>query len=79
MFGQRLAELRAAAKMSREDLAQKTGFSYEAIRLLELGRRQPGLAVLCKLKSALGCTMDDLVPDSVCAEIAPQEPVGAPA
>jgi transcriptional regulator with XRE-family HTH domain len=53
---------RIAAGLRQADLAEMAGVTQPYLSLLEGGERTPGLAVLCRLAGALGCTAGDLMP-----------------
>lgn len=57
-FGPRLRELRVAAGLSREDLAQKAGMKVAGIANLEQGRTNPAWETVVALCAALGCGCD---------------------
>ncbi|MFT7775765.1 helix-turn-helix domain-containing protein [Roseateles sp.] len=56
-IGRRLHELRAAAGLSLDALAQKSGVSRSNISLIERGQSSPTAVVLDKLSSALGVSV----------------------
>ena len=66
----RLRSLRAAAGLSLDALAQKSGVSRSNISLIERGQSSPTAVVLDKLSSALGV--------SVASMFEPSEPAAAP-
>lgn len=47
--------------LSREELADKCGMSYNGIRLLELGEREAKQSTLIKIALALNVTIDELL------------------
>ncbi|HHY13786.1 MAG TPA: helix-turn-helix transcriptional regulator [Thermoanaerobacterales bacterium] len=57
----RLARIRRSRGMTRRDLALASGLSPSYITELEKGRYSPTARVLCMLKAALDCSLDDLV------------------
>lgn len=59
-FATRLRTLREARGWTQEDLSAAAGIRQQAVSLLELGKRQPGMKTLCKLADALQCKLDDL-------------------
>jgi transcriptional regulator with XRE-family HTH domain len=59
-IGRRLHELRSAAGLSLDALAQKSGVSRSNISLIERGRSSPTAVVLDKLSSALGVSVASL-------------------
>jgi len=56
-IGHRLHELRSAAGLSLDALAQKSGVSRSNISLIERGQSSPTAVVLDKLSSALGVSV----------------------
>lgn len=60
MVGHRLKVLRTVARMSQEDLSEKSGVSVAAIGKYEQGIGAPRLETACALAEALGCTPNDL-------------------
>jgi transcriptional regulator with XRE-family HTH domain len=56
-IGQRLRDLRSAAGLSLDALAQKSGVSRSNISLIERGQSSPTAVVLDKLSSALGVSV----------------------
>jgi transcriptional regulator with XRE-family HTH domain len=57
LIGRRLRELRAAAGLSLDALAHKSGVSRSNISLIERGQSSPTAVVLDKLASALGVSV----------------------
>jgi transcriptional regulator with XRE-family HTH domain len=55
-----LREKRKELGLSREELAEKIGVSFNSIRFYEEGNRRPAIHTLEKLAKALGVKMDDL-------------------
>jgi transcriptional regulator with XRE-family HTH domain len=57
-FGGRLRELREAAELTQQELADKVGVKREAIARWEGGKREPSWGYVLALASALGveCT-----------------------
>jgi transcriptional regulator with XRE-family HTH domain len=53
-FAGRLRELREAAGLSQQQLADKAGLTRDGIAQLERGRRQPAWATVLALAGALG-------------------------
>jgi len=57
-FGERIRELRAKRRLTREALAEKTGVSAVYIKKLEAGERtSPSLPALASIARALGATL----------------------
>lgn len=48
-------------KMSKSELAKKTGASLQMISHIVLGERVPSLPMILKISEALGVTVDDLM------------------
>lgn len=59
-FAPRLIAAREAAGLTVPHLAELSGVSQSGIYELEAGRQQPQLAILRRLATALGCTLDAL-------------------
>jgi putative transcriptional regulator len=56
----RVKELRTAAELRQEDLADRVGVSRQTIISIESGRYNPSLELGWRLSKALGVTMEDL-------------------
>jgi putative transcriptional regulator len=56
----RVKELRTAAGMRQEDLADKVGVSRQTIISVEIGRYNPSLELAWRLSKALGITIEEL-------------------
>lgn len=54
-LGQRIAELRNKARLTQEELAEKSGYSTEFISLVERGVNSPSVAGLQRIADALKC------------------------
>jgi transcriptional regulator with XRE-family HTH domain len=67
-LGARLCELRAAAGLSQEQVAQAAGIATFTYRKLEHGESNPGtpanprLSTLLRLSAVLGVSLKDLLP-----------------
>ena len=61
LFGERLLAVRAARKLTRDDLAQKAGVSKVTIYRYESGAVEPSLGIACELATALGVLLQDLL------------------
>lgn len=70
LIGERLRGLRAAAELSLDALAHKSGVSRSNISLIERGRSSPTAVVLDRLASALGVSVASMFE----AAEAPAEP-----
>jgi putative transcriptional regulator len=56
----RVKELRGAAGLRQEDLAQQVGVSRQTIISIESGRYNPSLELAWKLSRMLGTTIEEL-------------------
>lgn len=61
MVGQNLHRLRAAAGLTQENLAAKSGISTFYIGGIESGRRNPSVIVLAELAQVLGVDVRELL------------------
>jgi putative transcriptional regulator len=58
----KIKEVRRNRKISQTQLSNISGVARGYLSELESGKyNNPGICVLCKLKCALGCTLDELV------------------
>jgi transcriptional regulator with XRE-family HTH domain len=57
-FSARLRELRVAAGLTQEQLAEKAGVKRDAVARWEQGTREPGWSSVCGLADALGVATD---------------------
>lgn len=46
--------------MTQVELAKIVGLTQSAISMIESGERQPSLAIMLRIASALGCTVEEL-------------------
>lgn len=67
LVGKNVRRLRAAAGLTQEALAEKTGLSSVYISEIERGRRNPSIIVMADIAHALGADVRDLL-----------DPAGAP-
>src|SRR5262245_25379355 len=58
-FGGRLRELREAAGLTRQQLAEKAGLKAGGVRDIEQGRRSPQWETVLALCDALGCSCEE--------------------
>ena len=58
-FGEKLKELRVAAKLSQQQLGDKAGVTLHTVRNYEQGQRQPSWAAVVKLSRALGVSTEE--------------------
>ena len=56
----RVKELRTAAGLRQEDLADRLGVSRQTVISIETGRYNPSLELAWRLSRALGVTIEDL-------------------
>lgn len=62
-LGQRIQEARRVKGWTQEDLAHHAGLDFSYLNQLENGKRNPSLATLHKIATALGVPLKDLLPD----------------
>lgn len=60
-FGMTLSRERTRAGLSQEELAFRAGLHTNAVSLLELGKRKPGLHTVFSLSHALGKKPSELI------------------
>lgn len=56
----RVKELRTAARLRQEDLADRLGVSRQTVISIEGGRYNPSLELAWRLSKALGVTIEEL-------------------
>jgi transcriptional regulator with XRE-family HTH domain len=61
LFGQRLRELRHAAGLTQEGLADRAGLPHTHISAMERGIKLPNLITLLRLALALDCKVAKLI------------------
>ena len=67
-FGRKLKIARVSADLRQSDLAELAGIDQTYISLLERGKREnPTLKTIEALAAALGCAVEDLMPDKAAA------------
>ena len=59
-FGDRIRQLRLAANLTQEGLAEKANISVDFLSLIERGRNSPSFQNLDKIASAFGLSVADL-------------------
>ncbi len=59
----RIKQIRLELKMSQAELARRCGVTQAAISKYEDGKREPSLAMLKKIASVLGVSVDELIRD----------------
>ncbi len=62
-LGQRIQQARRAKSWTQEDLAHHANLDFSYINQLENGKRNPSLATIYKIATALGVSVKDLIPD----------------
>ena len=78
-IGRNISKIRKKRKISRKELAKKTGVPYQTLNNIEAGRvKEPGIVALIKIAQALEISLDTLVlhrsdkglkvtiPDNIC-------------
>lgn len=61
----KLLELREARHITQKRLAELSNVPQQTISAIESGeRKNPGIITLQKLAAALGCKVDDMLPDN---------------
>jgi putative transcriptional regulator len=58
--GSRLEELRTAAGLSRQDLADRVGVHYQTIGYIERGEYSPSLVLALQIASVLGANVEEI-------------------
>jgi transcriptional regulator with XRE-family HTH domain len=58
-FGGRLRELREAAGLTQQELADRSGLTREGVAQLETGRRKPAWASVLMVSDALGISTEE--------------------
>jgi transcriptional regulator with XRE-family HTH domain len=61
IFGEHLRELRQAARLSQETLAEKAGLHRNYVGHIERGEKTPSLDVLIRLAGAFALSLPELV------------------
>lgn len=60
----RIEQRRRELKMTQGDLAKIVGLTQGAVSMIENGERQPSLAIMLRIASALNCTVEELTADT---------------
>jgi transcriptional regulator with XRE-family HTH domain len=61
-FGVRVEKMRQQRRLSTQELADKSGISYQSLWRIERGQhKEPGLFTAARLARALQCSLDYLV------------------
>jgi len=63
---EQLKDLRIAKGLSRQQLADSVGVTFEHIKSLEYGRVNPSVPLMFRLCAALECTPEQIFKDIVC-------------
>jgi transcriptional regulator with XRE-family HTH domain len=58
--GRRIAELRHAARLTQEQFAEKIVMEPANLRPIEAGRRNMTIRTMCRIATALDCSLPDL-------------------
>jgi transcriptional regulator with XRE-family HTH domain len=62
-FAARLRQLRADAKLTQEELAERSGVHRQTIARLELGTRKPAWETVLALADTLGVSIEAIRPE----------------
>ena len=57
----KMRDQRLLKMLTLEELAEKVGVSQGFLSDVENGNKVPSLAVACKIATALGCTLNDII------------------
>ena len=60
----RIEQKRRELKMTQGELAKIVGLTQGAVSMIENGERQPSVAIMLRIASALGCTVEELTADT---------------
>lgn len=63
-FAEKLRVRAAILNISQSELARRTGLTQPTISNLWNGKHEPSFSTASKLADALGCTLEELRPDS---------------
>lgn len=63
--GNNLREIRQSLKITQADLSKRAGIKQPTISAIENGINKPALETLMLLSNALGCTVSDLIGETV--------------
>lgn len=67
-LGERIHKMRKEHKMTQSLLAERVGIEPSNISHIERGASKVGLGTLVKIANVLGCSVDDLLCDSIACE-----------
>lgn len=65
MIGSFLLQYRAKNGMTQTELAKKLSISQNAVSQYESGKRTPTVNRLAQMAAALGCTVDEIMADTL--------------
>jgi transcriptional regulator with XRE-family HTH domain len=71
-FGDRIRQLRQAAGMTQEDLAERCGLFRTYMSRIETGKANPTLSMICALATSLGVPVVELFGNSPLLHKAPR-------
>lgn len=71
-FGERIRQLRQAAGMTQEDLAERCGLFRTYMSRIETGKANPTLSMIHALATSLGVSMVELFDDATPVRKAPR-------
>ena len=60
-IGKHIERLRESRKLTRTQLAEKSGVTYQSVYFLETGMRPPGLSVLVRLCDAMKLNLTEIL------------------
>jgi len=61
ILGKNIAKLRTAKQLTQEALAEKAEISHRYLQSIEAGVKQPGINVVARIRSGLGCSWEELL------------------
>ena len=64
-FGTNLRDFRKANGLTQKELGERIGVTSQAVNKWENGSRLPRMRDVLKICEVLGCTLDDLIKESV--------------
>lgn len=60
ILGGAVKQIRKAKDKTQQQLADKAEINFTTMSHIEAGRRQPSVAIMCRLANALGVDLDDI-------------------
>jgi transcriptional regulator with XRE-family HTH domain len=60
-LGKHLQRLRESRELSRKDLEEKSGVTYQSIYFIETGMRPPGLSVVIRMTDGLDLSLTEML------------------